>query len=170
MQATIADIRRGDRYTRNGVEYIAALDACPSSVIRMDPETRGTVNDERFYLVRSVRATATKTTADGTLELTGTISADTVVKTMPVEITERGLPVHSRAEDVRESTPLWQALARLTHVVDARARAQRELEDRDDEFRASVQQFLASGGSVTEAVKRTGLSRARIYQIRDGRR
>lgn len=162
MKATIADIRRGDRYTHNGTQYIALRDARPSG---FDTDKNG-----RFYIVQSTRATGAKKTDDGTTELTGQITGDVCLKTYPIEIHERGLTVTHRAEAIRDDTPKWQAEQALNAVIRARDLAQRDLDILDPQFRIEVRQFLHSGGTVAEVVEKTGLSRARVYQIRDDRR
>lgn len=161
MQATIADIRRGDRFTWNNREWIAAYDAYPA--------TAAYINDDRFYVLPAVAAARTKQ-VDGVHEITTAIGADVVLHTATVTIHERDLPIHCTQDDVRDSSPLEYAEDALTFVIGARTAAHRAVEQRDEEFNARVRQFLASGGSVAAAVKKTGLSRARIYQIRDGRR
>lgn len=161
MQATIADIRRGDRFTWNNREWIAVYDAYPA--------TAAYVQDDRFYVVPAVLEAKAKT-VDGVHEITTAIGADLILHTIQITIHERDLPVHTRQDDVREDSPLEHAENALTFVVGARKAAHRAVEQRDDEFNARVRQFLASGGSVATAVTKTGLSRARIYQIRDGRR
>lgn len=162
MHATIADIRRGDRYTWNNREWIAVYDAAPGS--------SAYINDDRFYVVRSIPAKNAQPGADGVHEVTGTISADVILCTAKVTIHERGLNVHTRQDDVREDTSKEHAENLLNSTIIARQDAQRAFEETDTEFRARVRQFLASGGSVADVVRKTGLSRERIYQIRDDRR
>jgi hypothetical protein len=161
MQATIADIRRGDRFTWNNREWIAVYDAYPATAAYID--------DDRFYVLPAVPAVKAKE-VDGVHEITTAIGADVVLHTAAVTIHERDLPVHTRQDDVHETAPLEHAESALKFIVDAREAAHRAVEQRDEEFNARVRQFLASGGSVAVAVEKTGLSRARIYQIRDGRR
>lgn len=161
MQATIADIRRGDRFTWNDRTYIAVYDAYPA--------TAALIDDDRFYVLPAVLAAKAKR-VDGVHEITTAIGADVVLHTATVTIQERGLPVHTRQDDIREGSPLEHAETALDFVIKAREDAHRAAEQRDEEFNARVRQFLASGGSVAVAVEKTGLSRARIYQIRDGRR
>ena len=161
MQATIADIRRGDRFTWNNRQWIAVYDAYPA--------TAAYINDDRFYVLPAVPAAKVKE-VDGVHEITTAIGADLVLHTAEVTIHERELPVHTRQDDVRETAPLEHAESALTFIVGAREAAHRAVEQRDEEFNARVRQFLASGGSVAAVVEKTGLSRARIYQIRDGRR
>lgn len=161
MQATIADIRRGDRFTWNNREWIAVYDAYPA--------TAAYINDDRFYVLPAVPATKTKE-IDGVHEITTAIGADVVLHTAKVTIHERDLPVHTRQDDIHEDSPLEHAETALNGVIKAREHAHRAAEQRDEEFNTRLRQFLASGGSVASAVQKTGLSRARIYQIRDGRR
>ena len=161
MQATIADIRRGDRFTWNNREWIAVYDAYPA--------TAAYINDDRFYVLPAVPAAKVNET-DGVYEITSAIGADVVLHTAPVTIHERDLPVHARQDDIHESAPLEHAENALAFIVDARKAAHRAVEQRDEEFNARIRQFLASGGTVAAAREKTGLSRARIYQIRDGRR
>jgi len=161
MQATIADIRRGDRFTWNNREWIAVYDAYPA--------TAAYINDDRFYVLPAVAARLAKE-VDGVREITTYIGADLVLHTAPVTIHERDLPIHNSQDDIRDDSPLTHAEAALKFIVGARTAAHRAVEQRDEEFNARVRQFLASGGTVADAVEKTGLSRARIYQIRDGRR
>lgn len=161
MQNTIADIRRGDRFTWNNREWIAVYDAYPA--------TAAYINDDRFYVVPAVPAAKAKK-VDGVHEITTAIGADLILHTTRITIHERDLPVHTRQDDVSEDSPLEHAENALVGVIGARAAAHRAVGQRDEEFNARVRQFLASGGSVAAAVEKTGLSRARIYQIRDGRR
>ncbi|MDM4761898.1 hypothetical protein QT381_02625 [Galbitalea sp. SE-J8] len=61
------------------------------------------------------------------------------------------------------SDPLADAVRAEQETADAHARAVRT---RDDAVRAAI----TARTSVAKIVEATGLSRARIYQIRDGRR
>ena len=162
MQATIADIRRGDRFTWNNREWIAVYDAYPA--------TAAYINDDRFYVLPAVRADKANETDEGTYEIATAIGADVVLHTATVTIHERDLAIHTAQDDVRDSAPLEHAEAALEFIVNARTVAHRAVEQRDEEFNSRIRQFLAAGGSVAAAVTMTGLSRARIYQIRDGRR
>lgn len=162
MDATIADIRRGDRYTWGKREWIAVYDAYPASAAYID--------DPRFYVAPAVPVSGAKKNSEGVYEITATIGADVILKDSKVTIHERGLAVHTTQDDIRDTTPKSHAENLLNATVKARQEAQREFEEWDAEFRARVRQFLTSGGRVADVVEKTGLSRERIYQIRDGRR
>lgn len=163
MQTTISNIRRGDRFTWNNTEWIAIYDAAPSSA---DPAA---TNDPGFSAVYMAKASKFKARKDGVLEVIGT-TTETILSDKEVTVHDRGLRVHCPADDVRPEVPAWQARNGLERVVRARVAAQRQLEDTDEEFRNFVRQSIASNVSIPEICEVTGLSRQRIYQIRDGRR
>lgn len=65
------------------------------------------------------------------------------------------------------------ALYTTASVLDDLAEAQEDVDRQEDRLRrrdAAIRAALKEGVSVREIVKRTGLSRERVYQIRDGRR
>lgn len=63
-----------------------------------------------------------------------------------------------------------QFTQRLTQIKKERAEAEQLIARLDADRRSAILDALADGIGPTELTALTGLSRARIYQIRDGRR
>jgi len=165
MKATIADIRRGDRFTWGTKTYIAFDDARPDAHLT-------DLGD--FHEIRMVQTTNLKVAEDGSFHQgTAFVDCQTVLSAKEIEISERGLrTVRLGEEPENVDTPRgWQyAENRLTGTMAARALAQRVADDIDETRDHEIRDALKAGMSVPEIMKVTGLSRARIYQIRDGRR
>lgn len=158
MNATIADLRRGDRFTWANTEWIAVYDAIPSAA---DPAA---TNDPGFHSVRFVKATDHQPGSDGVIEILR-VGAETILSTKKITIHERGLRIHSPADDIRPDTPLWQTKNGLETVVAARSLAQRQIDDADEEFNNYVRRAIAGGMPVPQITAITGLSKQRISQI-----
>jgi DNA-binding phage protein len=60
--------------------------------------------------------------------------------------------------------------AALGQATDARAVAVREADARDAEWREAIRAALAADVGATEVARLAGISRERVYQIKDGRR
>ena len=58
----------------------------------------------------------------------------------------------------------------VRHVTSARAQAEAELQRRDTAWRTVIRDAMLDGGSATAIAGVAGVSRERVYQIRDGRR
>lgn len=58
----------------------------------------------------------------------------------------------------------------VKHVTFAREKAQIEYERQDTAWRAIIRHAMHDGASATALAKAAGITRARVYQIRDGRR
>jgi hypothetical protein len=162
--ATIADIRRGDRFTWGGASYLAVDDCRP-----LGDAAFGFGRD--FGNITYIRAAGLKRNADGVYDLEMRIPQASAVRlTASVEIHEREVRIHHVSDDVREGTPRFQIMSNLDYIVHSRDVARREAGDLDEQRDIVIRQALSAGVSVADLVERTGLTRARIYQIRDGRR
>lgn len=62
------------------------------------------------------------------------------------------------------------ALTRLASATQRRENAQRAADDADQEWREMIRTAVAAGARVTEVAMTAGISRERVYQIKDGRR
>jgi hypothetical protein len=167
MHATIADIRRGDRFTRlsgRGGTFIAVRAA------KTNPSGRA-----RVWVVED---NGQQASSDGIVDLGPdggrmiTPTADT-----PVEIHDRALPVRHISDEPeftdRPNPHLNGKTDRELQAAELRHRIPKvveEITDLGSERDVLVRQALNAGVSVIELTELTGLSRARIYQIRDGRR
>lgn len=60
--------------------------------------------------------------------------------------------------------------SRIAEVTEQRAKAQADLDWADQQWRALIAAAAGSGVSVASIADAAGISRARVYQIRDGRR
>jgi hypothetical protein len=67
-------------------------------------------------------------------------------------------------------TTTGTARAVLVAATDARAVAVREADARDAEWREAIRAALAAEVGATEEARLAGISRERVYQIKDGRR
>lgn len=168
MQATIVDIRRGDRFTRiggRGGTYIALRTAKPKH------------GGER-YGVMVIEDDGTPTAPDGTIDLTG--KRPRIIDpaaTQVVEIHERDLEIK---RDVETRTFDDEPNPFMGGKTDRELAAMRlrnwipevcaKITDLGSERDLLVRQGLNAGIPAIELAELTGLSRARIYQIRDGRR
>lgn len=161
---TIADIRRGDRFKWGGATYLAVDDCRPTG-----DAAWGFGRD--YGNITYISTAGIKRNTDGVYDVDMRIPKASAVRlTAEVEILERGLRVHHVSDDVREETPLWQIMSNLDFVVMSREVAHREANDLDEQRDILIRQALAAGVPVPALVEQTGLTRARIYQIRDGRR
>jgi len=61
-------------------------------------------------------------------------------------------------------------LSRLADVTARRARMAEDLAWADEEWRRLIVAAIELGDRVTDIAKAAGVTRARVYQIRDGRR
>lgn len=164
MQATVNDIRRGDRFTWSGRTWIAAADAHPNLY-----GIYGAV--DLVTLPGNLKASA-----DGVIrqDNPSQLKSRAVHFTAPVTITERGITIaleHEDAPAVRRTRTAAESSLRLVERQAKRRKAlEQEITGADREFGDLVRMALANGASVAQLTEKTGLSRARIYQIRDGRR
>ena len=146
-------------FTWAGRRLIAVGDAAPSLYTPSLPN------------VVTVEYVKYRPATDGIYEIGADMTKnDVITETTLVEIHERGAKVHHVSDDIRDETPAEQTREQLSHVAKVRQKARREFEDSDEEFRIAIRQALHSGISVAEVRQITGLSRERIYQIRDDRR
>ncbi|TXS35134.1 hypothetical protein [Streptomyces sp. t39] len=160
--ATIADIRRGDKFTHSGRTYIAADDARPSGVTG-------------YYDVTTLPGTAKAD--DGVIRQGALFGRDITVRPdFAVDIITRGLTVEMLWETTHnqrpEATTASEDAVRfwLGHITRQREAAQRQSADLDLTRDKWIRAALALSVPVTEIAHLAGLSRERIYQIRDGRR
>ncbi len=166
MQATIADIRRGDRFTRltgRGGTYIAVRAAKVTASGRV-----------RVWVVEDHGQTVDD---DGVMELADTGRMITPAADTPVEIHDRALPVrHSADEPEFTDEPNVHLGGKTDRELKASELRRRipevigKISDLGSERDLLVRQGISAGISVIELAEMTDLSRARIYQIRDGRR
>lgn len=162
--ATVEDIRRGDKFTWNGTTYYAMDDARLYA-----PEEFGDLGE--FCAVRLIRAAGLTPNSDGVIDLDmRMLDNKAILRTAPVTIISRGHALHHVTDEVRETVPVEQVMPNLCYVMAARKRAQREVNDLDEQRDHYIRQAIASGARVAELAELTGLSRERIYQVRDGRR
>lgn len=168
MQATIADIRRGDRFTWAGHHYIAADDARPS--------TGGGMNG--YCDILTLPGTL-KPSDDGAVHQGSNFGRYIAVRAdFEIDITQRGVQVVMLNEepDLRDESgavgadPQKAVRERLAVIAHQRKLARRVVDDIDETRDEWIRTGLRNGMSVKELQERTGLSRQRIYQIRDGRR
>jgi hypothetical protein len=174
MQATIADIRRGDRFTRltgRGGTYIA-LRAAKDAHGARGPKSRVIVVDDQND----------QPGPDGVIDLGNQADRKAHIidppSDTPVEIHERGLNLHHESDDPLPFTDTPNP--HLANKTDRESEADRlrehipnvvgQIANLGSERDVLIKQALAAGVSVIELAGLTGLSRARIYQIRDGRR
>lgn len=66
--------------------------------------------------------------------------------------------------------PRTQLTQRLAELEQQRVEAEQQIARIDADRRTAILNALTEGIGPTELTRLTGLSRARIYQIRDGRR
>lgn len=170
----ITEIKANDEITHKGDRY----------VVTKAPRRMGTKGEAahliEIFLIPSARAGVRE---DGTLEFGQNLgSSHRLADTTDVELVRSGVQYRTvrdyagtyeggnlTAEDMREER---EGSARSELVRVALRRKQREAEATEDEamFRRGIRQALDAGISVAEIRRETGLSRERIYQIRDGRR
>ena len=173
MHATIADIRRGDRFTRltgRGGTFIALFAAKPTPGYERETMRVITVADQGDVIG-----------SDGTMQL-GSLD-DREVVTMkvspdaPVEIHDRELPIHINEETKQfTDTPNPHLGGQTDREMEA-ARVRRRLPELvstvtnlGSERDLLIKQGLAAGVSAVELADLSGLSRGRVYQIKDGKR
>lgn len=166
MQATIADIRRGDRFTRlagRGGSYIA---------VRAAKETAS--GRARVWVVEDNGQTIG---ADGVMDLSDRGRMIDPASDTPVEIHARALPIRHGADEPElsdEPNPhLGGKTGRELEAAELRRRIPEligQISNLGSERDLMVRQAINAGIPVIELANMTGLSRARIYQIRDGRR
>ncbi|MFJ9633857.1 hypothetical protein ACIRU8_39795 [Streptomyces sp. NPDC101175] len=169
MQATIADIRRGDRFTRlagRGGTFIAIRAA------KLNKAT-GRV---RVWIVEDHGQQAGD---DSVVDLTESgmgrmINGDSDV---PVEIHDQGMTIRHDSDEIPyDDRPNPHLSGKTDRELDATELRRRipelieEISNLGSERDLLVRHGLAAGISAIELAEMTGLSRARIYQIRDGRR
>lgn len=164
MRATITDLRRGDKFTWAGTTYYAVDDARP---MNMNTASSGV---PQAYDVSLAKAAGLTPNTDGVIDVDTKYDRQAIAATTQIDIISRDHPIHRFSDDAREETPAEQALGVLHGILDARRRAQRDLDDLDESRDIAIRQALVSGVSAIDLAEETGLSRGRIYQIRDGRR
>ena len=172
MQATIADIRRGDRFTRlggRGGTYIAVRAAKPYNGGTYGLRTHVWIVEDKGQQIG----------ADGIVDLgeDGGRMINDGPET-PVEIHERGLPIHHIGDDplAFTDTPNPHLGGKTDRELEAGRLRESiptvigQIDNLGSERDILIRKALAAGISAIELKELTGLSRARIYQIRDGRR
>ena len=168
MQATIADIRRGDRFIWSGRTYLAVADACPT----------GSRSEYGQYWTINFLNGRPQPGPDGVVHQGSSMPDSKMVRhDFPVEITERGVSfmwLHEKhaAEEpaVETDDPAQIAERRLALISASKEYAVRTLTEVDAARDTAIRVALAEGVLVRDLMRMTDLSRARIYQIRDGRR
>ncbi|MFI9012565.1 hypothetical protein ACIGZI_00865 [Streptomyces griseus] len=164
MKATINDIRRGDRFTWSGRTWIAAADAHPNLWGihgAVDVATLpGGMEADKDGVVRQTSQSQLKLRA--------------VHYAAPIVITQRDVQISLTHEDLpvlrRKRSALESSLRLVKRKGDERKALGEQMDEADQEFGDLIRMSLANGAKVAQLVESTGLSRARIYQIRDGRR
>jgi hypothetical protein len=169
MKATIGDIRKGDRFTWGSKTYIAFDDA--------RPVITGIANDDywqRFSNIFMISTAAIAPAEDGSYhQESRNIDCQSVLTDKTIEIHERDrTTVCAWEEPDSTDKPVDEQHTRikLENIMHARKQAQRLAEDVDQTRDHYIRRALKGGSSVAQLMEITGLSRARIYQIRDGRR
>lgn len=161
--ATITDVRKGDIYTLGGSQWIALSGA------RRWGRTGDT---HRRIIVERIDLDLAGLRADGVYEL-GSCGIETtdIPDDTPVDITDRGVAYHHHIDDTdAEDNEACRARDELVRMTAVRRRQEREYTEADGRFRTRIRAALKAGMSVAEVRAETGLSRERVYQIRDGRR
>lgn len=170
----ITEAKANDEITYQGDRYI----------VTKTPKRLGdkgeAVHLVRVFLLPSDRAGIQ---GDGTLEFgtTATNSRD-LSDTTDVELVRSGVQYRTSAdyvtpydgenltaEDLKRERE-GVARSELIRVSLRRAQRAREAGEEDSMFRRGVKKAVEAGLSVAEVREQTGLSRERVYQIRDGRR
>jgi len=159
---SVIDIRRGDHFTWNGQGYLAIDDARPSGFF---------IDNQESIAVCCVLAKNIEPGPDGVIDLGSRLRGNlSLGEQAKIEITKRGSRVTWLGDEPRAQTPQWQARGVLHGIVTARRAAQRAVDDLDVSRDNAIRQALASEVPVSQIAEMTGLSRSRIYQIRDSRR
>jgi hypothetical protein len=168
QRIAVQDIQPGDEFMLNGDEFIAT-------------ETQrlgGPVGSEATIRVFTLHVQRAGLAEDGTLEfgVVGRGSHD-LPGNQDVLLLRSAVRYRTSADYVLPLAPVDRATekrlaARSELVRVALRRKQQEEAARasDAAFRKGVCDALEAGMSVADIMEETGLSRARIYQIRDGRR
>ncbi|GAQ64036.1 hypothetical protein [Streptomyces scabiei] len=166
MKATIADIRRGDRFTRlagRGGTYIAVR----AAKVTASGKARVWVVEDHSQTVDD----------DGVMDLADRGRMIDPGSDTPVEIHDRALPIRHTADEPEftdePNVHLGGKTDRELRAAELRRRIPEligKISDLGSERDLLVRQGITAGIPVIELADMTGLSRARIYQIRDGRR
>jgi hypothetical protein len=147
----ITDIRKGDVVTWNGRTWLVTADP-----IRVDSWVKSI--GQPGYWVQWVEYSGETYLRDKL------IGGETLIASAPVEVVQRGV----------EMTLPWDEMppaeADLKAATQAKAAFADVAEGSDEQFRQAVRTALQQDVPVRRIQQLTGLSRARIYQIRDGRR
>ncbi|MFE3485071.1 hypothetical protein [Streptomyces griseus] len=166
MQINVTDIRRGDRFSDARGTYIAIAAATPCD---SDRDGNPRVN------IRCVKDEGDTVGADGTMHLDRSSRMIQRRTDRTVEIQDRELPIAHKSDKLPEftdevdlgSTDREKAANHLRIRI---PKVVRVLEEQGSERDILIRKGLHAGISVIELAELSGLSRARIYQIRDGRR
>lgn len=171
----ITEAKANDEITYQGDRYI----------VTKTPKRLGD-KGEAAHLVRVSLLSSDKAGVqdDGTLEFgtTATNSRD-LSDTTDVELVRSGVQYRTSAdyvtpnggggnltaEDLKRERE-GVARSELIRVSLRRTQRAREAGEEDSMFRRGVKKAVEAGLSVAEVREQTGLSRERVYQIRDGRR
>ena len=169
----LSQVKCGDVVFYAGEPHVAITDGRPT----------GTSGEAAtLATVMLARVSDGETNENGTLELGYCRASRRHVPDEDVQLLRRGMNFHSSdrrsAQDedgtlVVEKTNYSTAdacRAELDRIMLRQARRAEEERAETASFRRHVQRCLANGLAVAELKERTGLSRERIYQIRDGRR
>lgn len=169
----ITDVQANDLIEINQIKYIVLKPAHRLSEVGQMADT---------YRVRVYSARDAATADDGIMELGSqrprTVDVD---NTTPVTVIRSNVEYRDLwsylPPEKRHLTEIWQtsspdAFARANLALASLKRKQRQQEAAaaDGAFRLRVRKALESGIPVAEIREITGLSRERVYQIRDNRR
>lgn len=169
IQATTADVRAGDRFTSNGTQYIAVLDAKPQPP---SPRPNGM---PPLHWITFVLAAGKRLGPDGVMHLDSS-DGQNMVSDYPITIDERGIRIELRGmqtapadlTDEPEQETWWER--DVARHSTRRAAADKAAADEARHLNSAIRNALRADASVARLCELTGLSRERIYQIRDGRR
>lgn len=148
---SITDIHKGDVVTWNGRTYLVTADP-----IHLDDLSR--TMREPIHWVQWVEH---KGDTDLRAKLIG---GEALAEWADIEIVEHGV------EMMLPGDPMPPAEAELATATQSKTAFADVAEGSDEQFRQAVRAALAQDIPVKRIMQITGLSRARIYQIRDGRR
>ncbi|MFD8687867.1 hypothetical protein [Streptomyces sp. NPDC059651] len=167
MQVNVTDIRRGDRFSDARGTYIAIGAATP-----FIPG-----HDGDRVTIRVVKDEGDTIAADGIMHLDRSSRAIQRAADRTVEVHDRELPIAHKSDRLPQYTDETDAVLESTDRERAAEllriripKVVRVLEEQGSERDLLIRKGLHAGIPVIELAELSGLSRARIYQIRDGRR
>ncbi|MEU7348369.1 hypothetical protein ABZ778_31590 [Streptomyces bacillaris] len=166
MQTNVTEIRRGDRFSDARGTYIAIGAATPTG-----PDREG---NPRVNII-CVKDEGDTVGPDGLMHLDRSARAIQRRTDRTVEIQDREIPITHKMDRLPEYTDEVD-LGSTDREKDANLlriripQVVRILEEQGSERDLLIRKGLHAGIPVIELAELSGLSRARIYQIRDGRR